>query len=151
DAARGREDELRTVAAEGDERDTIAPLVGVIEQAEDRALHARHAAARAHRAGRIDAEHDEIALLAGPDVLAQVISMEPRTVRLDRAARGGCAQRGREREIGHRALRLPAVDGRATGRPAPASSLALADARELEERRPPGGVGSVGARARRSV
>ena len=103
-------------AAEGDERDAVAALVGVGEQAEDRALHARHAPPRAHRARGVDAEDDERALAARAQVLAEVAGGERGTGGVDRAARGGGAQRRGEREVGDRAGRRAAVDGLRAGR-----------------------------------
>ena len=59
------------VAAERDERDLVPPLVGVGEQAEHGGLDLRHAAARAHRPRRVHAEHDQVALAPGADVLSR--------------------------------------------------------------------------------
>ena len=152
DAAGGREHDLRAGAAEGDERDAVAPAVGVEEQAEDRALDRGHAPARAHRPAGVDAEDDEVALAPGADVLAQVGARERRPVGQRAAARGG-AQAGGDGEVGHRSGRRAAVDGLALGAGGAAAPPggSVADAGEAERRARAGGAGRVDALGSRRV
>mmetsp|Transcript_10876 Transcript_10876/g.27016 ORF Transcript_10876/g.27016 Transcript_10876/m.27016 type:complete len:383 (+) Transcript_10876:294-1442(+) len=63
DRARGREQHLRELALEGDERDLVAALVRLGEQVDRRALSRVHAVER-HRSRGVDHEDDERSCLA---------------------------------------------------------------------------------------
>ena len=82
--------------AERDEPDLVAALVGVEQQREDRGLDLLHALARGHRAGGVDAEQDEVGLVALLDRDAQVVGAGTRCAAVPSAAalvRGGGADR----------------------------------------------------------
>ncbi len=64
-----RQRQLGPGAAEGDQADLVAPLVGVQQQRQHRALDRRHPLAGGHRAGGVDHEQHEVALAALADRL----------------------------------------------------------------------------------
>ena len=70
--ARRRQRELGTAAAEGDEPDLVAPLVGVEQEGEHGRLDGLHPLARGHRARGVDTEQHEVGLLALQHGAAQV-------------------------------------------------------------------------------
>ena len=130
-----RDEQLRVAAAEGDHGDAVAARVGLAQRGEQRALDARQAAARAHRAARVHDEAQQHALAAAADVLAQA-----RGVALDAGARAASPRSRRRR------ARPPRAGCRWRRRPSPA----------LRARRPPGPLpvpasaqrlGAAGARA----
>ena len=76
-----RQRDLGRVAAEGDQPDLVAALVGVEQQAEDRGLDLLHPLARGHRAGRVDAEEHEVGLAPLAPGGAEVAGLEPQPTR----------------------------------------------------------------------
>ena len=128
--SRGRQHEVSAVAAEGDQPDLVAALVGVEQQRQDRGLHLLHPLARGHRARGVDAEQDQVGLLALARRDAQVVTAQlerPLAASAGELVRGGGADRlgqvDRARAVGGRCaptrrpdsviarLRSPAVAG----------------------------------------
>ena len=110
-------------AAERDQADLVAPLVGVGQQRQHGALDRAHPLPRGHRAGGVDDEQHQVALAALADGLAQVAARAAAAsvgaAARDLVRRGGAQGRGQV----HRRQPARRACGRPVSRPLPPSAL----------------------------
>ena len=105
DAPGRTQHDVGAVAPERHHRHFVAALVGVEEQAEDRALHRLHTALDTHRARGVHREHDQVPGFALADRFANVLDVDGR-----RSPSGRRPHRGSHRKRRHRPLGDPVTD-----------------------------------------
>jgi hypothetical protein len=99
----GRQHQLGLTATEGDDGNLVAALVGVLQQAEHRALYLLHALLRGHGAGGIHHQHNQIALFCRTHLVVQVGAGDGkfRRIALDGMAQGGVQCQCLRLGVGH--------------------------------------------------